>query len=180
MNYEKFAVIDNTGRKNGRCLVKFYAQYFIKRKKYDDFFAHVFKTLSNALLFSRQNNYDTFDVMVDLKNLNSSNLDFNVSKDFMIMVQQLFPDKLNQCYFYNAPNFFRIFFQNLSYFIDRKTQKKYFFVNDDKTEKFVKSDDKQDDKQEHDKQEHVKSKGVRLSRFIFSKQKPTVEKNLKS
>jgi len=129
--YEKFAVIDNTDRRiNDRCLIKFYAKYFIKRKKYDDFLAHIFKILSNALLISQQNNYDTFDVIVDLQDLNSSNLDFNLTKDFMNMVQKLFPDRLNCCYFYNAPSFFRIFFQNLLTFIDKKTQTKYFFAND--------------------------------------------------
>lgn len=125
--YENFVYIDPKTL-NDRCGIRVYPKYFVKRKKYDDLLAYILKTISNAILYSQQNDYQNFDIFVHLEDVKSSNLDFKFSKDFVIMIQQVFPDRLHKCYFYDSPAFFRIFFENLLIFIDRKTQRKIQFV----------------------------------------------------
>jgi len=128
LNYEKIAFIDNSNLQ--RCTIIFNAKYFKKKKnsKYDDLLAHILKTLSNGLLLSQQKNSQTFDVLVYLDGIKATELDFGFAKNFIIIIQQLFPNRLNKCYFHHAPGFFRLFFENLSIFIDKQTQNKVQFV----------------------------------------------------
>lgn len=127
--HEKFTYIENDPEdKSKRCIIRFTGKHFIKRSKYDDLLAHVFKTMSNAILFTQLKGYDTFDIYADLEDVKPANLDFGFSKDFVVMVQQLFPDRLNKCHFIKSPNCFRIFFEALLPFIDNKSRVKYNFI----------------------------------------------------
>lgn len=123
----QFAYID-PNEINDRCVVKVSGRHFVKQKKYDDLLAHLFKTMSNAILFSQQMNQETIDIFVYLDGLKSSHLDVKFAKDMVIMMQQLFPNRLNKCFIYHSPNFFRIFYENISIFIDKQTQSKIEFI----------------------------------------------------
>ena len=128
LNYENMISIDDSNLH--RCNIIFNAKYFKKKNngKYDDLLSHILKTLSNGLLLSQQKNTQTFDIQVYLDGIKATELDFGFAKNFIIMIQQLFPNRLNKCYFHHAPGFFRLFFENLSIFIDKQTQNKVQFV----------------------------------------------------
>lgn len=133
LNCEKFVSIDNSNPQ--RCTIIFDGKYFKKQVsgKYDDLLAHILKTLSNGILMSQQKNTQTFDIQVYLNGIKAKELDFGFAKNFVIMVQQLFPDRLNKCFLHHAPGFFRLFFENLSIFIDEETHNKFQFVAKKKT-----------------------------------------------
>ena len=122
-----FIYIDET-IESERCVVKVEGQYFVKQKKYDDLMAYILKTLSNAILKSQEKNQHTVDMYVNLNNIKAKNLDLGFARDIVVTLQQLFPNRLNKCYIYNSPSFFRLFFENLSMFIDKTTQTKIEFV----------------------------------------------------
>lgn len=129
-----FIYIDET-IENDRCVVRVEGKYFEKQKKYDDLLAHILKTMSNAILRSQQKNQHTVDMYVNLDNIKAKNLDLGFARDIIVMLQQLFPNRLNKCYIHNSPSFFRLFFENISIFIDKTTQSKIEFIKKNKNQK---------------------------------------------
>lgn len=71
-------------------------------------------------------NYDTFNIHLNIKSLSLIELDKHKELIAMmsILLKQKFPDKLNNCFIYDAPFIFSSLFSLISSFIDKDTQKK--------------------------------------------------------
>lgn len=86
---------------------------------------HIINVINSIL-----NKYDTFIVHVNIKSLTL--LDIDKYKEFIqimsIKLKELFNDKLEKCYIYDAPYIFSSVFNFLNMFIDKKTQDKLEIV----------------------------------------------------
>lgn len=71
-------------------------------------------------------NYEDFNIHLNIKSLTLIELDKHKELIAMmsLLLKQKFPDKLNNCYIYDAPFIFSSLFSLISSFIDKDTQKK--------------------------------------------------------
>lgn len=71
-------------------------------------------------------NYQDFNIHLNIKSLTLVELDKhkNLIAMMSLLLKQKFPDKLNNCYIYDAPFIFSSLFSIISSFIDKDTQKK--------------------------------------------------------
>jgi hypothetical protein len=118
----------NNDKKNERCLVLIYGKCFRKQKTYDDILTYVLKIISDAILISQvEYHQETIDISVNLDGLSLNQFDMSFAKNIFIMLQNVFPNRLNKCYIYYAPSFFRIFYNSISPIINKHIQSKIKF-----------------------------------------------------
>lgn len=123
MDYSSFCYLNNTEELG---TVHIILSNFNKEKedKHDKIIAHVIKICTEAWLFSQEREKDMFDVTVDAENIKIKNMDRKLAKKLTVILQQLFPDKLNKCLIYNTPSIFYHFYDFIKVFIDKKTRDK--------------------------------------------------------
>jgi len=119
--------IDNN-KNNDRCLVKIYGKCFQKQKTYNDILTYIIKIISDAILISQeQYHMETIDMNVHLDGLKVTQFDMSFARDIILMLQKIFPNRLNKCYIHQAPSFFRIFYNGISPLINKNIQSKIQF-----------------------------------------------------
>lgn len=102
-----------------------YFKPFADNNTYELIINYILSTIDSVLT-----NYGTFTVHVCMKSLSvvdsekHSKFIYNVSKLF----KERYPDKLNQCFIYNAPFIFARVYDIIRPFIDKPTQKKVIMV----------------------------------------------------
>ena len=102
-----------------------YLKPFARIDTYDIVINHI-KTNLNKILTT----YPTFTVRVCMKTLSVADVEkhhsliYNVSKTF----KEEYPDKLHECFIYNAPFIFSTVYNIIRVFIDKPTQKKIIMV----------------------------------------------------
>tara|TARA_Y100000590_G_scaffold76693_2_gene84879 strand:- start:2000 stop:2524 length:525 start_codon:yes stop_codon:yes gene_type:complete len=110
------------------------SKYFIKKKLkrnpnvYDTVYAHIVKTLQNALSISNEKYHcNEFIVFLDMKHSTMKQLDTTFAKTLIVILQSTFTDNLKYCIVKNAPKLFKIIYRIIYPFIDKVTRKKFVF-----------------------------------------------------
>jgi len=105
-----------------KSIIRVHANIFRIRKQpeYDDLIKYVIGVISQANA--------SFDMYVNLDKIKPQHLDFDFIKDFITLLQNLFPNKLNKCYVLNCSVLCKILYDNLKFFIDKKNHSKIEFV----------------------------------------------------
>ena len=113
-------------KENNIVLNYIYFKYIANDETYSYIMNHITNNIDQILQTNNE-----FSVHVNMKSLTI--VDIDKHKEFVqqisLFLKDNYPDKLEKCYVYNAPFMFSNFFNIVSMFIDKETQKKIELVN---------------------------------------------------
>ena len=113
-------------KENNIVLNYIYFKYIANDETYSYIMNHITNNIDQILQTNNE-----FSVHVNMKSLTI--VDVDKHKEFVqqisLFLKDNYPDKLEKCYVYNAPFMFSNFFNIVSMFIDKETQKKIELVN---------------------------------------------------
>ena len=113
-------------KENNIVLNYIYFKYIANDETYSYIMNHITNNINQILQTNNE-----FSVHVNMKSLTI--VDIDKHKEFVqqisLFLKDNYPDKLEKCYVYNAPFMFSNFFNIVSMFIDKETQKKIELVN---------------------------------------------------
>ena len=108
-------------KENNIVLNYIYFKYIANDETYSYIMNHITNNIDQILQTNNE-----FSVHVNMKSLTI--VDIDKHKEFVqqisLFLKDNYPDKLEKCYVYNAPFMFSNFFNIVSMFIDKETQKK--------------------------------------------------------
>lgn len=107
---------------NNGSVINIHANIFLKRNRsiYDELIKHVVDVITKA--------NESFDMYVNMDKIKPLQLDFDFIKDFIILLQNLFPNRLNKCYILNCSILCKTLYDNFKFFIDKKNHPKIEFI----------------------------------------------------
>lgn len=113
-------------KENTLILNYIYFKHFAIQQTYSFILEHITNNIDKILLTSND-----FTVCVNMKNLTIVDVDKHkiFIQNISGYLKDKYPQKLSKCYIYNAPFVFAQFFNIVSMFIDKETQKKIELVN---------------------------------------------------
>ena len=113
-------------KENTLILNYIYFKHFAIQQTYSFILKHITNNIDKILLTSSD-----FMVRVNMKNLTIVDIDKHklFIQNISGYLKDKYPQKLSKCYIYNAPFVFAQFFNIVSMFIDKETQKKIELVN---------------------------------------------------
>lgn len=113
-------------KENTLILNYIYFKHFAIQQTYNFILKHITNNIDKILLTSSY-----FMVRVNMKNLTIVDIDKHklFIQNISGYLKDKYPEKLSKCYVYNAPFVFAQFFNIVSMFIDKETQKKIELVN---------------------------------------------------
>ena len=113
-------------KENNIVLNYIYFKYIANDETYSYIMNHITNNINQILQTNNE-----FSVHVNMKSLTI--VDIDKHKEFIqqisLFLKDNYPNKLEKCYVYNAPFMFSNFFNIVSMFIDKETQKKIELVN---------------------------------------------------
>ena len=113
-------------KENNIVLNYIYFKYIANDETYSYIMNHITNNIDQILQTNNE-----FSVHVNMKSLTI--VDIDKHKEFIqqisLFLKDNYPNKLEKCYVYNAPFMFSNFFNIVSMFIDKETQKKIELVN---------------------------------------------------
>ena len=113
-------------KENNIVLNYIYFKYIANDETYSYIMNHITNNIDQILQTNNE-----FSVHVNMKSLTI--VDIDKHKEFVqqisLFLKDNYPDKLEKCYVYNDPFMFSNFFNIVSMFIDKETQKKIELVN---------------------------------------------------
>ena len=118
-------------KSNGLVMDYKYFKYFATPQTYDTIIQYINYQIQNILnINDTTNTTNTFNIYIDMNSL--SILDVEKHRMFFTMASKLFsekyPDRLSNCFIYNAPFIFEKLFSMISVFIDKETQAKILLI----------------------------------------------------
>lgn len=113
-------------KENTLILNYIYFKHFAIQQTYSFILKHITNNIDKILLTSSD-----FMVRVNMKNLTIVDIDRHklFIQNISGYLKDKYPQKLSKCYIYNAPFVFAQFFNIVSMFVDKETQKKIELVN---------------------------------------------------
>lgn len=113
-------------KENNLILNYIFFKHFAIQQTYSFILKHITNNIDKILLTSSD-----FIVCVNMKNLTIIDIDKHklFIQNISGYLKDKYPQKLSKCYIYNAPFVFAQFFNIVSMFIDKETQKKIELVN---------------------------------------------------
>jgi len=105
---------------NEASVIRVHANIFRKRATYDELIKYVVGVITQAT--------PTFDIYVNLDKIKPYHLDFDFIKDFVVLLQQIFPNRLNKCYVINCSALCKTIYESCKMFIDKNTHRKIQFM----------------------------------------------------
>lgn len=113
-------------KENTLILNYIYFKHFAIQQTYNFILKHITNNIDKILLTSSD-----FMVRVNMKNLTIVDIDKHklFIQNISGYLKDKYPEKLSKCYVYNPPFVFAQFFNIVSMFIDKETQKKIELVN---------------------------------------------------
>jgi hypothetical protein len=103
-----------------------YIKYFANITTYDLILQYIINNIDNILKYN-----DKFGVHVNVKMLTLLDIDKhrNFISHMCAIFKDKYPNKLEQCYIYNASNVFSHLYSIISLFIDKVTKEKIIIIN---------------------------------------------------
>lgn len=127
--YNKIIYIDN--KPNTRTYINVNLGYLslIDKDNKDELLTYMLKLISDTILLTQKNGFQTICINVYTNNVSMKYLDPIFIRNFVTNVQLLFPDRLHECFVYNLSKNLRFIFENVVFkLIDSKTKNKIIFI----------------------------------------------------
>lgn len=128
MNIENFMVLEKNLNENKEAVLLVNLGEFRKLKDYKELYVHILKTVTAAVLKSKENNNEQYVVKANFENAEIKNADAGFIGQLVTNLQELFPNRLRKCYLYYPPKIFLMGWKLITPFIDPVTKDKFTVV----------------------------------------------------
>ena len=106
MNFDTiFSIVKNVNK--GILIIN--GQYFHKQKNYTNFINMLTNKIATTIINAQQYENPLIDIYVDTTNVTLKQIDLKLIKHLVKIYSQMFPNKLNFCYFVNVNKMIKFF-----------------------------------------------------------------------
>lgn len=115
--------------------INIYGKHFNKKLRRDEVLAHLIKMFNNAIIISETYfSSNKFVVDADLSGVTFNNIDADFLKQFTLILQATYPERLEKCFIRNPPAIFTSVWDIIKNLIDKRTREKVQIVKDNKVQ----------------------------------------------